>query len=99
MHKLNFRGAFVLNRRVDIVASTSTPTTRCQLDGVALWSITARSSQHGRVLAEKGPSEDLSGTRLTVRFSQVAVYVGDMFNPKNFNWRGAASTENSTARR
>ena len=27
---------------------TSTPSTRRQLDGVALWSIAARSSQHGR---------------------------------------------------
>ena len=33
---------------------TSTPSTRRQLDGVALWSITARSSQHGRVRAEQG---------------------------------------------
>ena len=64
---------------------TPTPSTRRPLDGVALWSITTRSSQHGRVLAEKGLREELSGTRLTVRFSQVAVYVGDMFNPKNFN--------------
>ena len=40
---------------------TSTPSTRRQLDGEALWSITARSSHHGRVLAEKGLSEELSG--------------------------------------
>ena len=32
---------------------TSTPSTRRLLDGVELWSITARFSQHGRVLAEK----------------------------------------------
>jgi hypothetical protein len=32
---------------------TSTPSTRRQLDGVALWSIAARSSQQGRVIAEK----------------------------------------------
>ena len=33
---------------------TSTPSTRRQLDAVAVWSITASSSQHGLVLAEKG---------------------------------------------
>ena len=31
----------------------SAPSTRRRLDGVALWSITARSRQHGRVIAEK----------------------------------------------
>ena len=41
-----------LSRRVSIL--TSTPSTRCQLDGVAVWSLTARFSQHGRVLAERG---------------------------------------------
>ena len=66
---------------------------------MALWSITARASQHGRVLAEKGRGEELSGTRLTVRFVQVAVYVGDMFNPKNFNCAVAVSAENSTRAR
>jgi hypothetical protein len=40
--------------------------TRRQLDGVAVWSFTARSSQHGRFLAEKGLSEELLCTRLTV---------------------------------
>ena len=40
---------------------TSTPSTRRQLDGAALWSLTARFSQHGRVLAENGLSEELSG--------------------------------------
>jgi len=45
---------------------TSTPSTRRQLDGVAVWSFTARSSQHGRFLAEKGLSEELLCTRLTV---------------------------------
>jgi hypothetical protein len=30
---------------------TSTPSTRRQLDGVALWSFIDRFSQHGRVLA------------------------------------------------
>ena len=34
-----------LSRRVSIM--TSTPSTRCQLDGVAVWSLTARFSQHG----------------------------------------------------
>ena len=33
---------------------TSTPSTRHHFDGVALWSIAARSSQHGRVRAEQG---------------------------------------------
>ena len=33
---------------------TSTPSTRCQLGGVALRSLAARSSQHGRVRAEQG---------------------------------------------
>ena len=48
-------------RRNPIVASrlrhgsimTSTPSTRRQLDAVALWSITARFSQDGRIIAEK----------------------------------------------
>ena len=40
---------------------TSTPSTRRQLDGVVLWSITTRSSQQGRVLAERGLSEEFSG--------------------------------------
>ena len=40
---------------------TSMPSTRRQLDGVPLWSITTRSSQHGRVLAEKGLSEEFLG--------------------------------------
>ena len=35
-----------LSRRVSIM--TSTPSTRCQLDGVAVWSLAARFSQHGR---------------------------------------------------
>ena len=39
---------------------TSTPSTRRELDGVALWSITGRASQHSRVLAEKGLSEESS---------------------------------------
>ena len=39
---------------------TSTPSTRRELDGVALWSITGRPSQHSRVLAEKGLSEESS---------------------------------------
>jgi hypothetical protein len=42
----------ILSRRVSIMAST--PSTRRQLDGVALWYITARFSQHGRVFAENG---------------------------------------------
>ena len=37
-----------------------TPSTRRLLDGVALWSIAVRFSQHGRVLAERGHSEELS---------------------------------------
>ena len=40
-----------LSPRISIM--TSTPSTRCQLDGVAVWSLTARFSQHGRVVAEK----------------------------------------------
>jgi hypothetical protein len=32
---------------------TKRPSTRRRLDGVALWSITARSRQHGRFIAEK----------------------------------------------
>ena len=42
----------------------SMPSTRRQLDGVALWSLAVRFGQHGRVLGEKGLSE-LSCTRLT----------------------------------
>jgi hypothetical protein len=44
---------------------TSTPSTRRQIDGVAVWSLAARFSQHGHVLAEKGLSEELSCTQLT----------------------------------
>ena len=40
---------------------TSMPSTRRQLDGVPLWSITTRSSQPGRVLAEEGLSEEVLG--------------------------------------
>ena len=38
----------------------STPSTRRQLDGLPVCSLTARFSQHGRVLAEKGLREELS---------------------------------------
>ena len=41
VHKSNCRGASL------------TPSTRRRLDGVAVWSLTARFSQHDRVLAEK----------------------------------------------
>ncbi len=49
VHKSNCLGA---SRR---------PSTRRLLDGVAAWSLTARFSQHGRVLADKGLREELSG--------------------------------------
>ena len=39
---------------------TSTPSTRRELDDMALWSTTGRPSQHSRVLAEKGLSEESS---------------------------------------
>ena len=39
----------------------STPTTRRQHVGVAVWSLTDRFSQPGRVVAEEGFSEELSG--------------------------------------
>ena len=39
----------------------STPTTRRQHVGVAVWSLTDRFSRPGRVVAEKGLSEELSG--------------------------------------
>jgi len=39
----------------------STPSTRRQHDGVAVWSLTDRFSQHGHVIAEKGLGEELSG--------------------------------------
>ena len=39
----------------------STPTTRRQHVGVAVWSLTDRFNRPGRVVAEKGLSEELSG--------------------------------------
>ena len=39
----------------------STPTTRRQHVGVAVWSLTYRFNRPGRVVAEKGLSEELSG--------------------------------------
>jgi hypothetical protein len=48
---------------------TSTPSTRRQLDGVAVWSLTDRFSQHEFVLAEMGLSEELSGD---VDYTQVS---------------------------
>ena len=40
---------------------TFTPSTRRQLDGVAVWSPSARFSLRDGILAEKGLSEELSG--------------------------------------
>ena len=45
-------------RQCCIVASA--PSTRRQLDGVALWPTAARSGRRGRVLAEKGRRRELS---------------------------------------
>ena len=50
---------------------TSMPSTRCQLDGVPLWSITTRSSQPGRVLAGKGLSEEVLGAPDSLICAQV----------------------------
>ena len=50
---------------------TSMPSTRRQLDGVPLWSITTRSSQPGRVLAGKGLSEEVLGAPDSLICAQV----------------------------
>ena len=50
---------------------TSMPSTRRQLDGVPLWSITTRSSQPGRVLAGKGLSEEVLGAPGSLICAQV----------------------------
>ena len=47
------------------------PSTRRQLDGVPLWSITTRSSQPGRVLAGKGLSEEVLGAPDSLICAQV----------------------------
>ena len=46
----------------------STPSTRRQLDGVAMWSLGVRFSRHGRVLAEKGLGEELSGAPVSLTY-------------------------------
>ena len=48
----------------------SKPSKRRQHDGVAVWSLAARFSQHGCVLAERGFREELSCTRLTDCFAR-----------------------------
>ena len=55
----------------------STPSTRRQHDGVAVWSLTDRFSQHGRVVAEKGLSEESSvhSTQVSLFFTAVRAYV------------------------
>ena len=58
---------------------TSTPSTRRELDGVALWSIIGRPNQHSRVLAEKGLSE-ASSVRPTLTLLDCAQVLTDLEN-------------------
>ena len=59
MGKSGFHGAFVLNRRVDLHAIDAT-SARWR-GGAVSQTLTARLSQHGRVVAKKGVCEESSG--------------------------------------
>ena len=70
MGKSGFHGAFVLNRRVDLHAIDAT-SARWR-GGAVSQTLTARLSQHGRVVAKKGVCEESSGAP----DSQVDLYTG-----------------------